>query len=140
MNPAQAPQIATPSMMLPPNLLRGGQTQPGQIFQQNPLSQNMSQSAMGDQPGLQPPPPPGSSAINQSMPGSPPMPQAGMQQPNGQHDSGNPQLSESQYILNVLADRLSHHSKITQKTINVLSDMITSQLPVQNEQSNAPTA
>lgn len=115
---------ANPSMMLPPSLLRGGQTQPGQIFQQNPLSQNMSPGAMGADPSVMQQPAPGSQAGNPTMPPGTPPPMAGMQQANGQPGSQDPQLSEAQYILNALADRLKHHSKITEKTVNTLSDMI----------------
>jgi hypothetical protein len=136
MNPS-----ANPSMMLPPSLLRNGQTTPGQLFQQNPLSQNMSPSAMGADPSLMQQPAPGSQANNPTMPGQMPMPQAGMQQPNGQPDSGTPQLSEAQYILNALADRLKHHSKITEKTVNTLSDMIAANGPQSpDQQQAAPTA
>jgi len=126
-------------MMLPPNLLRGGQTSPGQIFQQNPLQANMSPSAMGADPSTMQQPPAGSQAGNPTMPQGTPPPMAGMQAGNGQPDSGQPQVSEAQYILNVLADRLKHHSKITEKTVSTLSDMITAGLPVPDQgASNAP--
>jgi len=128
MNTSMMPQ-ANPSAMLPPNLLRGGSTTPGMMFQQDPLAQNMGNGAMGAQPGLQAPPPAGSQATNQSMPPGTPPPMAGMSQSNGQPGSTDPQLSESQYILNALAERLKHHSKITEKTVNTLSDMIASQQP-----------
>ncbi len=130
MNPQQ-PQ-ANPSMMLPPNLMRGGQTTPGQIFQQNPLSQNMSPSAMGADPSLMQQPQPGSDAGNPTMPQPPGAP--------GLPGEQSPQISEAQYILNALADRLKHHSKITEKTVSTLSDMIGAGLPVSNDQANAPTA
>lgn len=126
MNPI--PQ-ANPSQMLPPNLMRGGQTSPGQIFQQDPLSQNMSPNAMGADPSVMQQPPAGSQAGNPTMPPGVPPPMAGMQQPNGQPGSTDPQLSEAQYILNALADRLKHHSKITEKTVNTLSDMINANGP-----------
>lgn len=120
---------SNPSQMLPPNLLRGGQTTPGQMFQQNPLSQNMGPSAMGGDPSLQAPPPAGSQAVNQGVP--PPM-QLG-QPTAGQPDNGAPQMSEAQMILNALEDRLQHHSKITEKTVSVLSDMIQAGLPQQGQ-------
>ena len=137
-----APQ-ATPSQMLPPSLLRGGQTTPGMIFQQNPLQQGVSPSAMGADPSTMQQPQPGSQAGNPTMPpgGGQPMPgqpQAG--QAASAMPGTDPQVSEAQYILNALADRLAHHSKITQKTVNVLSDMIQSQLPQDQGQQNAPTA
>jgi hypothetical protein len=132
---------ANPSMMLPPNLLRGGQNTPGQIFQQDPLSQNMSPSAMGADPSTMQQPPAGSAANNPTMPGGTPPPMAGMQQANGQPGAGDPQLSEAQYILNVLADRLKHHSKITEKTVGTLSDMIAAGMPMPDQsQQPAPTA
>lgn len=125
----QPTPTANPSQMLPSNLLRGGQTTPGQIFPQNPLATGMSPSAMGGQPGLQPPPVAGSQAINQGVP--PPM-QLG-QPTAGQPDNGAPQMSEAQMILNALEDRLQHHSKITEKTVSVLSDMIQAGLPQQGQ-------
>jgi hypothetical protein len=70
------------------------------------------------------------------MPGQP---QAG--QPASAMLGTDPQISEAQYILNALADRLKHHSKITEKTVSTLSDMIGSQLPSPDQgQQNAPTA
>src|ERR1035437_3344474 len=99
---------SNPSMMLPPSLLRGGSTSAGQIFQQNPLAENMGPSAMGGDPTLQTPPPDGSQAVNQSMPApmQPGQPQA------GQPDGSQPQMDEASYILKVLADRLNHHSTV----------------------------
>lgn len=134
------PSNPTPSMMLPPSLLRGGQTTPGQLFQQNPLQQNMSPMAMGADPSVMQQPQAGSQANNPTMPGQGTDPMAGQQQANAQPGSGQPQISEAQYILNVLGDRLKHHSKITEKTVNTLSDMIAAGLPVQQDQGdpNAP--
>ena len=135
------PTGANPSMLLPSNLLRGGSTTPGQIFQQNPLSQNMSPSAMGQQPGLQTPPPAGSQAINPTMPpgGGQPMPgqpQAG--QPNTALPGQQPQISESEMILQALMKRLESHSKLTHKTADTIISMIQSQLP--QPDPNAPTS
>jgi hypothetical protein len=121
---------ATPSQMLPSNLLRGGQNTAGQIFQQNPLATGMSPSAMGGDPSLQTPPPAGSQAVNQSTP-----PMAG----TGQPQNGQPPISEAQYILEALADRLAHHSKITEKTVSTLAQMIQSQVPTPGE-PGMPTA
>ena len=126
---------SNPSQMLPPSLLRGGQTSAGQIFQQNPLSQNMGPSAMGGDPTLQTPPPAGSGAVNQSMPA--PMQQG--QPQAGQPDGSQPQMDEALYILKVLADRLNHHSKITQSTVSTLQKMIESGLPTPGE-PGMPTA
>ncbi len=126
---------ANPSQMLPPSLLRGGQTTPGMVFQQNPLSQNMSPSAMGADPSTMQQPPAGSQAGNPTLPPGTPPPMAGMSQPNGQPGSTDPQLSESQYILNALDARLKHHSKITEKTVNTLSDMIAAGNPPANQAS-----
>ena len=126
---------ANPSQMLPSNLLRGGQTQPGQIFQQNPLSQNMGPSAMGGDPTLQTPPPADSQAVNQSMPqpgqAMPGQPQG--QPQAGQPDGSQPQMDEAQYILKVLGDRLAHHSKITAGTVSTLQKMIESGIPTPGE-------
>lgn len=127
MNPS-----ANPGMMLPPqavaSMVRHGGT-PGQLFQDNPLSQNMTPGAMGADPTTMQQPPPGSAAQNPTMPNMP-TPQSGMQQPTAGAPGQDPQqLSEAQYILNVLADRLKHHSKITEKTVGTLSDMISSGMP-----------
>ena len=141
MNPIPS---ANPSQLLPSNLLRGGQTSASQIFQQNPLQQGVSPSAMGADPSLMQQPQPGSAAGNPTMPpgGGQPMPgqpQAG--QPASAMLGTDPQISEAQYILNALADRLKHHSRITEKTVSTLSDMIGSQLPSPDQgQQNAPTA
>lgn len=113
---------ANPSMMLPPSLLRGGQSNPG-LFQQSPLSQNMSPSAMGGNPQLMQQPQAGSQANNPTMPA--PQQQAGQQMPAGQ----NQQVSEAQYILQALAERLKHHSKITDKTVSTLAQMIQAGIP-----------
>lgn len=132
MNPI--PQ-AKPSMMLPPSLLQGGAT-PGQIFQQAPLSQNMSPSAMGANPALMQQPPVGSQANNPTMPGQTPPPLAGMQAQNGQPGSAQPQMSEADYILKVLGDRLGHHSKVTEKTVNTISDLIAAMIPQPTDNTN----
>src|ERR1035437_9776429 len=121
--------------MLPPSLLRGGSTSAGQMFQQNPLAENMGPSAMGGDPTLQTPPPAGSCAVNQSVqpPMQPGQPQAGQ--------DGSPPIDEAQYILNVLGDRLAHHSKITEKTISTLSSMIQAGIPTPGQpgQPGQPT-
>lgn len=130
-----------PSMMLPPQLLRGGQNSAATFMPQNPLATGMSPSAMGANPSLMQQPAPGSDAGNPTMPGPTPPPLAGMQDANAQPGSGQPQLSEAQYILNALADRLKHHSKITEKTVSTLSDMISAQAPTPDEGGgNPPTA
>jgi hypothetical protein len=134
---------ANPSMMLPSSLLRGGQTQPGMMFQQSPLATGMGPSAMASQPGLQPPPPADSSAINQSMPApmQPGQPQAG--QPDQMPGATQlPQPSEAEMLIKILGDRLQHHSKITQGTLGTLSKMIEAGLPIpeQNGQGTPPAA
>src|SRR5258708_34169967 len=113
---------ANPSQMLPPSLLRGGQTSPGQIFQQNPLSQNMSPSAMGGNSTVMQQPAPGSQAGNPTMPPGTPPPMAGIQQANGHPGTGQEQLSEAQNILNALPDPLNNTSKLTDKTVHSLSE------------------
>jgi hypothetical protein len=129
-----------PSDMLPPqavaSMIRGGGT-PGQIFQQNPLSQNMTPGAAGYDPSLAQQPAPGSQMQNPMTPPSS-APQAGMQQPNAgvPGQTPQPQMSEAEMILKALSDRLAHHSKVTQKTI----DAITSQLDANQAIQNAPTA
>ncbi len=113
--------------MLPPqavaSLVRSGGT-PGQLFQQDPLSQNMTPGSAGYDPTLAQQPPPGSQAAN-PMQGQMPDPQQGMQQPTvGQSGQDPQQLSEAQMILQALSDRLAHHSKITEKTVSTLGKMI----------------
>lgn len=126
MNPNQP----DPSQMLPSNLLRGGQTSPGQIFQQNPMAQNMSPAAMGGDPSLAQQPPVGSQAIDQTMPqqGQPGLP--GQPQP----------MDESKMILDALIERGKHHSKVEAKTLDTLIKMITAGLPAQDPNQNPPTA
>lgn len=127
--------------MLPPALLRGGRTSPAAFVSGGPLQTNMSPAAMGADPTVMQQPQPGSQANNPTMPGPTPPPVAGVSANNGQPGSGQPQLSEADYILHVLGDRLAHHSKITQKTINTLADMISAQLPdnaYENGSANAP--
>ncbi len=137
-------QQANPSMMLPPSLLRGGQTQPGQLFPQNPLSQNMGPSAMGGDPSLMQQPPAGSQAGNPTMP--PPMqpgqPQAGQPEQAMPGSTNLPQTSEAEMLIKILGDRLQHHSKITQGTLGTLSKMIESGLPIpgQSDQGTPPAA
>jgi hypothetical protein len=126
---------ANPSQMLPAPLLRQGQTSPGQVFQQNPLSQNVSPSAMGGDPSLQTPPPAGSQAVNQSVP--PPM-QAG-QPMAGQPDNGQAPMSESDMILQALMKRLESGSKLTHKTADTIISMIQAQLPTPG-QPGQPTS
>lgn len=126
MNPI--PQ-ANPTMMLPSSLLRGGQTTPGQIFQQYPLASGMSPAAMGADPTTMQQPPIGSQANNPTMPQSPQPNYAGMTQNNGQPGSGSPNMTEADYILHIMGDRLKHHSKVTEKTVNTLADMIGAGLP-----------
>lgn len=132
-------QQANPSMMLPPSLLRGGQTQPGQLFPQNPLSQGVSPSAMGGDPSLMQQPPAGSQASNPTIqpPMQPGQPQAG--QPDQMQGATQlPQTSEAEMLIKILGDRLQHHSKITQGTLGTLSKMIEAGLPV--DQGTPPSA
>lgn len=120
---------ASPASMLPSSLLRGNPANAGAIFQQSPLTQNMGNGAMASQ-GLQQPPPASSQSINQSMPPQPMpgAPQAGQPQTAlpGQPE---PQVSESQMILEALMKRLESGSKLTHKTADTLISMIQAQLP-----------
>lgn len=132
-------QNPNPQMMLPPNnvasSVRAGMN-PNALFQQSPLTSGMTPSAMGADPTVMNQPPMGSQAQNPTMPGNPVMP--------GQPQAGQPatavpgqdqqQLSEAQYILNVLAERLKHHSKITEKTVSTLADMITAGNPIPGQE------
>jgi len=127
------PNVNTnPSNMLPANLLRQGQTSPAQLMQgQNPLATGMSPAAMGAQPGMQPPPPPGSQAVNQSAPPPPGVNPGSAQLP------GQPQpLNESQMILDALIQRLGSHSKISEKSVNSLLKILEAQAipPEQQDQ------
>lgn len=126
--------------MLPPqavaSLVRSGGT-PGQLFQQNPLAENMTPGAAGYDPTLAQQPAPGSQAQN---PMQPPMPdpQQGMAQPTvGQPGQDPQQLSEAQMILNALTDRLAHHSKITEKTVATLGKMIEANGSIQDNSAAA---
>ncbi len=122
--------------MLPPqavaSMIRNGGT-PGMLFPQDPLSQGQTPGAAGYDPGLAQQPPIGSQQI-QPQQGMPPVAPNG--QPGGQQGQ-EIQPSEAQMILNALADRLNHHSKITEKTIATLDKMIDANISVQ---SNSPEA
>lgn len=116
-------------LQLVASMVRRG-ADPNQMFQQNPLSQNMTPGAMGADPTTMPQPPMGSQAQS-------PMPQSSMQ-PSMQQSTGQVQpMDESTMILQALQDRLSHHSKVTEKTISTLTKMIEAGIPVQ---PNPPTA
>lgn len=134
-NQGPNPQSLIPPQAVAAAVRRGGD--PNQMFQQNPMASNMTSDAMGADPSLMPPPQAGSQAQNPMLPPQPD-PQAGMQQPqNGL--PGQPQpLDQSQMILDTLADRLAHHSKITEKTIAVLSKMIEAGLPIDQSQQQSP--
>lgn len=109
--------------MLPPqavsSMIQGGGS-PSSLFQQDPLQQNQTPMSPSFDPSLagqQLPP-----TAQQPVPGQPgqqPMPPVA---PDGQSPA--PEMSEAQMILQALTDRLAHHSKITQKTVNTLTDMI----------------
>lgn len=135
---------ATPSQMLPPQMVasmvrNGGQ--PGQMFPQNPLSQGMTPDAMGADPTVMQQPQVGSQAMNPTMPQgqSPIAPQAG--QPDQMQGAAQPpQTSEAEMIIKVLGDRLAHHSKITSGTIQTLQKMIEANMPLPDSMGGTPPA
>lgn len=132
---------AQPSQMLPPqavaSMIRSGGT-PGQIFQQNPLSQNQLPGAAGFDPTLAQQP----QVPTPQVSGGPMMPPGGQQMPQQQPaqgaspmPGGQQPLTGAELIEKVLADRLAHHSKITEKTVGAILNQVNA-----NTQVSPPTA
>lgn len=128
----------TPQSMLPPqavaSMVRNG-SDPNSLFQQNPLSQNMTPNAMGADPTLMQQPPAGSQAMNPTMPPPSAGPQAGMAQPNMSGPDGQPQpMDESTMLIKILGERLDHHSTITEKTLGAIVKQLEANQAMQNPQ------
>lgn len=130
--------------MLPPqavaSAVRNG-SDPNSLFQSNPLAQNMTPDAMASQPGLQQVPPPGSQAQNPMFPQQPD-PSAGMQQPNAGVPGAAPQMDESMMLVQAVIDRLTHHSKVTEKTLAAIAKQLDANSAMQDgtAPANPPTA
>lgn len=127
------PQDMLPGSAVAAAVRRNGS--PNGLFQQAPLQAGMTQGAAGYDPSMQTQPNAGSQAQNPMMPPQAD-PQAGMQQPTG----GVQPMDESTMILQVLQDRLAHHSKVTEKTLSTIQKMVEAQLPAQDPNQNPPTA
>lgn len=109
--------------MLPPQAVAAmirRNASPSMLFQQNPLAQNQLPGSAGYDPSLQQNP-----SLSPSAQPTPPVTASGQA-------SGQPQLSEADMIIKALSDRLAHHSKITEKTINTLANQIDANQMVQN--------
>lgn len=132
------PQDLLPPAAVAASVRRGAS--PNGLFQQAPLAAGLTPGAPGFDPSMVTPPatPGQSNPMTPSMPGQP----VGMP-PQDSMAGGTPPLDESAMILQALQDRLSHHSKVTEKTISTLSKMIEAGIPTNPDQGamqNAPTA
>lgn len=134
MNPSVSPEQLLPPQAVAAAVRRG--SSPNGLFQQAPLSAGMTPGAPGFDPSMATPPatPGQTNPMTPSMPGQTP----GMPPQDGMAPGVQP-MDESTMILQALQDRLEHHSKVTEKTISTLSKMIESNIPIDQQQQNAPT-
>lgn len=127
--------------MLPPqavaSMIRGGAS-PTSLFPQNPLAQGQLPGSAGFDPALQQQPQmpvPQVAGGPAPMPGQPPMPQPGGAPMPGAQPAAPAEQDEAMMLAQVLADRLAHHSKITEKTVSAIINQMGA-----NAQVSPPTA